>query len=215
MEKIFFDDTTYIWKTKLNKVLDKSILLDETKLIIDSRTKNTTDGFTYTVEWNKNINFDGGIDIKTKLDEIVKIGIDKCKEIYKEKNIIYNKINMDAWVNKVRSINPVQIQFKQLKGVDKYHNHTQINKEIKSFFPHYTWVYYIQMPDVMNGEDGVIYFRGKNKKEYWIRPEEDDLIVMEGDMPHSPNNAPNSTIDRIVIAGNVGFDFIKKEKTFI
>ena len=30
------------------------------------------------------------------------------------------------------------------------------------------------MPDVMNGEDGVIYFRGKNKKEYWIRPEEDD-----------------------------------------
>ena len=169
MEKIFFDDTTYIWKTKLNKVLDKSILLDETKLIIDSRTKNTTDGFTYTVEWNKNINFDGGIDIKTKLDEIVKIGIDKCKEIYKEKNIIYNKINMDAWVNKVRSINPVQIQFKQLKGVDKYHNHTQINKEIKSFFPHYTWVYYIQMPDVMNGEDGVIYFRGKNGNRQFTR----------------------------------------------
>jgi hypothetical protein len=167
------------------------------------------------MEWNKNINFDGNIDIKTKLDKIIQIGINKCKEIYKEKNITYNKINMDAWVNKVRSFNPVQIQFKQLKGVDKYHIHTQINKEIKSFFPHYTWVYYIQMPDVMNGEDGVIYFRGKNKKEYWIRPEEDDLIIMEADMPHAPNNAPNSTIDRIVIAGNVGFDFIKKEKTFI
>ena len=47
---------------------------------------------------------------------------------------------MDAWVNKVRSINPVQIQFKQLKGVDKYHIHTQINKEIKSFFPEYVQV---------------------------------------------------------------------------
>jgi hypothetical protein len=71
------------------------------------------------------------------------------------------------------------------------------------------------MPDVMDGEDGVLYFKGKNKKEYWIRPEEDDLIIMEGDMPHAPNNAPNSIIDRIVMAGNVGFDFIKKEKTII
>jgi cupin superfamily acireductone dioxygenase involved in methionine salvage len=71
------------------------------------------------------------------------------------------------------------------------------------------------MPDVMNGDDGVLYFKGQNSKEYWIRPEEDDLIIMEGDIPHSPNSAPNSTIDRIVMAGNVGFDFIKKEKSLI
>jgi hypothetical protein len=38
---------------------------------------------------------------------------------------------------------------------------------------------------------------------------------MEGNIPHSPNNAPQSTIDRIVLAGNVGFDSIKKEKTLI
>ena len=113
MEKIFFDDTTYIWKTKLNKVLDKSILLDETKLIIDSRTKNTTDGFTYTVEWNKNINFDGGIDIKTKLDEIVKIGIDKCKEIYdSEQTTLYkfvaNKLNINITIEKPEEIKHVE-----------------------------------------------------------------------------------------------------------
>ena len=217
MEKLYFDETTYIWKTKLNRVVDKSILLDETKLVIESSTKNITDGFGYKMEWNKNINFDGSIDIKTKLDEIIQIGINKCKEIYKEKNITHNKINMDAWVNIVRSINPVQIQFKhtELHGIDKYHTHTDINKEMKSFLPHYTWVYYIQMPDVMNGEDGVLYFKGKNKKEYWVRPEEDDLIIMEGDMAHSPNNAPNSIIDRIVIAGNVGFDYIKKEKSIL
>ena len=35
-----------------------------------------------------------------------------------------------------------------------------------SFFPHYTYVYYIQMPDVMNADDGVLYFLGENKKEY-------------------------------------------------
>jgi hypothetical protein len=113
----------------------------------------------------------------------------------------------------VRSKNPVQENFHDENK--KYHVHTDINKKMKSFTPHYTYVYYIQMPDVMNGEDGVLYFKSKDGKEYWVRPEEDDLIIMEGDTPHAPNNAPESTVDRIVMAGNVGFDLIKKEKSFI
>jgi hypothetical protein len=217
MEKLYFDETTYIWKTKLNRTSDKSNLLDEAIKVIESQPDIKTDGFGYKKEWNNNLNFLGEIDIKTKMDEIVQIGIDECKKLYEERKITYNKINTDAWVNVVRSINPVQLQFKheELKGVDKFHVHTDINKDMQSFVPHYTYVYYVQMPDVMNGEDGVLYFRGSNKKEYWIRPEEDDLIIMDADMPHSPNNAPSSTIDRIVIAGNVGFDFIKKQKSLI
>jgi hypothetical protein len=217
MEKLYFDEHTYIWKTKLNRLSDKFILLKESNSVIDSQPNIKTDGFGYKKEWNNNINFDGRISVETKMDEIIQIGINHCIDLYKEKNVEYNKINTDAWVNVVRSKNPVQIQFQHedLKGVDKFHTHTDINKEMKSFIPHYTYVYYVQMPDVMNGEDGVLYFKGKNKKEYWIKPEEDDLIIMEGDMPHSPNNAPNSTIDRIVIAGNVGFDYIKKEKSLI
>jgi hypothetical protein len=217
MEKLYFDDSTYIWKIKLNKLSDKDTLLKEANFVIESQPDIKTDGFGYKKEWNNNINFTGEITIETKMDEIIQMGIDYCKDLYKERNVVYNKINTDAWVNVVRSTNPVQIQFKheELKGVDKFHVHTDINKEMKSFIPHYTYVYYVQMPDVMNGEDGVLYFRGKNNKEYWIRPEEDDLIIMEADMPHSPNNAPNSTIDRIVVAGNVGFDYIKKEKSLI
>jgi hypothetical protein len=217
MEKLYFDDSTYIWKIKLNKLSDKDTLLKEANFVIESQPDIKTDGFGYKKEWNNNINFTGQITIETKMDEIIQMGIDHCKDLYKERNVVYNKINTDAWVNVVRSTNPVQIQFKheELKGVDKFHVHTDINKEMKSFIPHYTYVYYVQMPDVMNGEDGVLYFRGKNNKEYWIRPEEDDLIIMEADMPHSPNNAPNSTVDRIVVAGNVGFDYIKKEKSLI
>jgi hypothetical protein len=217
MEKLYFDDSTYIWKIKLNKLSDKDTLLKEANFVIESQPDIKTDGFGYKKEWNNNINFTGEITIETKMDEIIQMGIDYCKDLYKERNVVYNKINTDAWVNVVRSTNPVQIQFKheELKGIDKFHVHTDINKEMKSFIPHYTYVYYVQMPDVMNGEDGVLYFRGKNNKEYWIRPEEDDLIIMEADMPHSPNNAPNSTVDRIVVAGNVGFDYIKKEKSLI
>jgi hypothetical protein len=159
----------------------------------------------------------GNIDVKTKIDEIIQMGINSCVKLYEEINLPYNKVNTDAWVNVVRSINPVQHQFKhnEIKWIDKYHNHVDINKQMNSFIPDYTYVYYVQMPDVMDGDDGVLYFKGQNNQEYWIRPEEDDLIIMEGWMPHAPNNAPKSTIDRIVIAGNVGFEMIKKTNSLI
>lgn len=213
MEKLYFNDTTFIWKTKLNKLTDKSLFLKEAYLVIDSQPGVKTDGFGYKKEWNNNLNFIGKIEIKSKLDEVIQNGIDLCKELYTTNNLPFNKINIDAWVNVVRSIDPIQPNF--YDDNQKFHIHTEINKKTKSFPPSYTYVYYIQMPDVMNGEDGVLYFKGKDGQEYWIRPEEDDLIIMEADMPHSPNNAPNSTIDRIVLAGNVGFEYIKKEKSII
>jgi len=213
MEKLYFDETTFIWKTKLNLVSNKEKFLTESSDIIKSMPDIKTDGFGIKKEWNNNLDFIGEIDIKTELDKVIQIGIDKCKEIYQETNSIYNKINAESWINVVRSENPVQENFHNEN--QKYHVHTDINKKMKSFTPNYTYVYYIQMPDIMNDEDGVLYFKSKEGKEYWVRPEEDDLIIMEGDMPHSPNNAPNSNVDRIVLAGNVGFNYIKKEKSFI
>jgi hypothetical protein len=219
MERIYFDTETFIWKTKLNLISKKSAILKEAEGIVDSLKDSVkADAFGYKIEWLDNIDFVGDIDIQNNLDYIYKCGIDNCTNIYNEEfNKKFNKINTDAWVNVVRSTNPVQIHFKhdEVKGVDKYHTHTDLQKKSDSFFPHYTFVYYIQMPDIMEGEDGVLYFKGSDEKEYWIRPEEDDLIIMPGWMPHAPNNAPKATIDRFVLAGNVGFDFIKKEKTFI
>jgi hypothetical protein len=217
MEKVYFDDDTFIWKTKLNRIKNKSILLKEAYDVMDSMPLLKTDGFGYK-DYDKNINFIGDIDVNNKLDEIVQLSTNICKELYTESNTtIFNRVNTDSWINVVRSKNPVQIQFKhaEIKGIDKYHTHTEINKQMKSFVPDYTYVYYIQMPDVMEGDDGVLFFKGNNGKEYYIRPEEDDLIIMPGDMPHSPNNAPKSTLDRIVLAGNIGFEFIKKEKSLI
>jgi len=215
MEKIYFDNDTFIWKGKLNLSHHKDVILSEANILIDSLKETVhTDGFGYKKEWVNNIDFNGICDIENKLDVICQFGIDICKNIYSEQfNREFNKVNIDTWVNVVRSKEPVQENFYNEK--QKYHIHTDINKKMKSFVPDYTYVYYIQMPDVMEGEDGVLYFKGSDDKEYWIRPEEDDLIVMEGWMPHSPNNAPKSTIDRVVLAGNVGFDLIKKEKSLV
>jgi hypothetical protein len=209
MKKIYFDDSTFIWKSKLNLLNDKELILKEAKDVINiNENRNVYDAYPYI--------FNDNFDVKSKLDNICQCGINICKSIYKEEfNLDFNKINTSTWINVVRSINPIQRAFKRgkLKEVGKYHTHTEINEKAGLFIPTYTYIYYIQMPDVMENEDGVLYFKGKNEKDYWIRPEEDDLIIMPGSIPHVPNNAPKSSVDRVVITGNVGIEFIKKEKS--
>lgn len=214
MEKIYFDQSTFIWKENFYHLFRKENLLKEALELVESlKDSVTTDGFGY-LKRTQDIDFVGNIQINNSLDSVCQKGINMCKELREsEKNLPYNRINTDSWVNIVRSVNPVQDNFN--KPIDKFHNHVEINKNKKDFIPDYTYVYYIQMPDFMENEDGVLYFRGENGKEYFIRPNEGDLIVMPGWMPHSPNNAPKSKLDRIVMAGNVGFDFIKKERSIL
>jgi hypothetical protein len=216
MEKLYFDDTTFIWKTKLNLFDNKNEIIKQAKHVIKSHIGNITDGFGYLKMENDKVLDRANCEKQPLLDEIIELSTNYCKEIYIESNE-YNKLNVESWINIVRSENPIQKTYvdRDLGGELSYHVHTELNKINKSFFPHYTYVYYVQMPDVMNGEDGVLYFKSKNDITYWVKPEEDDLIIMPADMPHLPNNAPNSTLDRIVIAGNVGFEFIKNFKTII
>jgi hypothetical protein len=204
MEKIYFDDETYIWKTKLNYTTYKTELLTESNFIIQSFPNNVCDSYPFKRVWLDNTDFIGNIDIKTKIDEIVQIGINSCKKLYSETNVKYNKLNISAWINRFRSVNPIQ----PILNKNQYHVHTEINKKNNSFIPYYTFVYYIQMPDVMKNQDGVLYLKSTNNTEHFIRPDEDDLIIMNADTPHKINNAPFATFDRIVIAGNVGFEYL-------
>ena len=85
----------------------------------------------------------------------------------------------------------------------------------KVFRPDYTYVHYVQMPDNLEGNDGVLYIEGKDGVIHNILPKENDIIIMEGRVPHVPASARKSTKDRIVIAGNVGFEMIKKTNSLI
>jgi hypothetical protein len=71
------------------------------------------------------------------------------------------------------------------------------------------------MPDNLEGNDGVLYIGGMNGAIHSILPKENDIIIMEGYVPHVPASARKSTKDRIVIAGNVGFEMIKKTNSLI
>jgi hypothetical protein len=210
MEKIYFDDTTFIWKTKLNLFDNKTDIIKQANYVIESYIVNRTGGFTYVKTENDRVLTMANCGKQHLLDKIIELGTDYCKELYIKSNT-YNKLNAESWVFVINAKNPVQrgYRYREIRKEIRYHTHTDFADKFL-FFPNYTFVYYIQMPDVMNEEDGVLYFKGKNNQQFWIRPEEDDLIIMEADMPHCANNAPNSTIDRIVLTGNVGFEFIKK-----
>jgi len=212
MEKIVFDDDTFIWKIKLNFTEFKDEILKLCNDVVNKEHLSNFDAYPYG-KMQDDIDFLGNIAINNKLDEIVQLSINKCKEIHKDNGMDINMVETDAWVNIVRADSPVQPNFKE--GHDKYHIHTEINKANNSFMPSYTYVYYIQMPDNLSGEDAVLYFKSKNGKEYSILPNEDELLIMKADVPHAPNTAPNSTKDRIVFAGNVGLKYIKKEKSLI
>lgn len=211
MKKIIFDDKTFIWKDKLNLFNDKESILNEVLNLIklSSNTEKQADAYTIPTV---GIDFIGNILVRCKLDEICQLGIHHSINVYNEEfKHSFNKVNFNEWVNIVRSKNPVQHKLRE----KKYHTHTEIQENDGLFYPHYTYVYYIQMPDVMNDEDGVLYFKGENDKEYWIRPEEDELIIIPGYLPHSVGMASNANKDRIVVAGNVGFAEHKQTKTLL
>ena len=106
MKKIWFDDTTHIWKTKLNLSESKgSLLLESTNLINKVTYIRNKDNFGHKLI-QKNINFIGEIDVKTELESICQLSILHCKSLYEELNIPYNKMHMDSWVNVVRANNP-------------------------------------------------------------------------------------------------------------
>ena len=211
MEKIIFDTNTYLYKTKLNFTKFKYLILKECEKVIMGYRINAPaalkhDAYVYYYNY-KDPNFLGEIKIKNKLDEILKAGIDACVNvhIWEECGAPFNKISTQCWVNLIKAKNPVQQ--KRFHSNNKFHDHVSLNKEQQLYTPHYTYVYYIQMPDNLSNDDGVLYLKGDNK-EYSMLPEEGDLIIMKADMPHAPTVALNSSKDRIVLAGNVGLELI-------
>jgi hypothetical protein len=71
------------------------------------------------------------------------------------------------------------------------------------------------MPNNLEDNDGVLYMEDVDKSIFSILPEEGDIIIMAGDLPHVPNYAPSSTKDRIVLAGSVRMDLSKLNKSII
>lgn len=200
IEKILFDKETYIWKTKLDFSSNKTELLNEAKQIIDNSEITDYDAYTHFSITKDEKNLKKIIE-NNYLNKTLKLGINWCSKILEtDYNIEYDSIIYDSWINVVRAKKPKQFMFKD-KNKKFYHNHVELTPKYKPFF---TFVYYIQMPNNLQNDDGKLYV--KRNSEYSILPEEDDLIIMEGNLPHSPMVALNSDFDRIVLACNISFE---------
>ena len=60
-------------------------------------------------------------------------------------------------------------------------------------------------PNLLQGQEGQLLLRDKQGETYSITPKENEFIVHASSTDHYPKAAPNSTVDRIVLASNVGF----------
>lgn len=88
--------------------------------------------------------------------------------------------------------------------ISQYHNHTEYGNDtfIKEL-PQWTIVYYVQMPDNLKDDEGVLYFKTKTGREISILPKENELLLFNTDILHRPQIFKNSTKKRVVYASNI------------
>ena len=194
MEKIFFNNEVICYKTQYTSLTKKDELINHIYNLIKKQTSNN-DG--YNIDINDNL-----------FKDIIQFGIDECKKLYLEDENEIETILYDLWLNRVRKYDE-QLQATTFEN-PIFHNHKTINESRKIFVPDYTFVYYVQIQNNLSGNEGHLMIKNKNDEIYSFLPNEGDLIIMKGDLPHSPVSAVNTTQDRLVIAGNIGFKYYKK-----
>ena len=213
MEKVLFEDDVFIYKTNVDSDELRNKALADSLDFLSKTQYMPEDNYGYMPDWGS---FEYGNDMQTKngIDEIIKFAVLKCVELEKSNSSKFNKVNVNSWVNVVKAGIPKQSNFKNDKG-PVLHNHVNLQKVAESFHPTYTFVYYAQMPNNLSNNDGTLIIGGSNDNRFYYLPVEGELVVMGGYLPHSPTPAPNSTKNRIVIAGNVGFEISKTKITLI
>jgi hypothetical protein len=199
LEKIYFTDTDFVYRTNLGKY-SKDSLINEIEVNIDidmGSTKSTSESpgiQSYIV-------IKGG-ELENISNKVNKILFD---EIYNEP---FSPFSFRNWIYLSESTNPFT----------GYHNHTEM-QYLKSL-GQWTWTFYVQMPDNLKGEDGKLLFMLNDGTVHSILPNEGDLFIFPAEMLHKPNLNLKSNKSRIVLGGiisklDLNHRFNKKQKTLL
>jgi len=213
MEKISFEHNVEIYKTKIESETLLASVVREIESFLKIAPYSQRDNYTYMPDWSS-FDFENEMKPKNPIEEVIKFSLSECFKLRCLNTEPFNKININSWINVVKSGKPKQESFKK-NGTVELHNHVDLQKAQYSFYPTYTFVYYAQMPDNLIENEGTLIIGGTEGNRYYYLPEEGDLIIMEGHLPHSPERSPNSSKNRIVIAANVGFEKSKKQISLI
>jgi hypothetical protein len=189
-----------VYKVKLDGI-DKEDLLKE--IYVNKRF--LFDDMDYNDEMIRlpGLQMTGDLMIGDQISIIKKKGYETCKAIYETiypKKTVHSALQT-SWVFISTPNNPVS----------KYHNHLIFSLKEKGILTHFTWIYYIQVPDNCTGHEGHIFFkknhvRDDDENAFSFFPEEGCFYAWDSEIPHRPELSPNSTLDRVIIAGNVHFN---------
>ena len=210
LEEIKFSPTLSLWKSKFD-LTNKDKMITRCETILKDNQTGLSGHATYYL--NNELKYNGYIDIanKNELDTIMYSGISACIELH---NKVFNEIKINCWVSIMHSKNPLQKIYDTSKSLI-FHNHANLNFISKKSPPIWTFVCYIQFPNNLSGDDGVLFIKDVDGSIFSILPNEGEILIMKGDLPHVPNYALNSTKDRIILAGTIRMDFAKKNKSLI
>jgi len=194
MQEIKLGDEITLYKVKYDSNFIKEKIIQSILRLIELQPEyESSDAFTYSKH-----RF-------SEIDEIEKKGVEICLEILKKEKQEFKKHNYDTWVNRVKAQNPVQAFGAILFG-HPYHNHNDINKNMLRHTPTYTFIYYLQMPDNLQNDEGHLVLKDSTGNVYSILPKEGEFLIHKSNVDHYPKEAKSSSVDRLVIAGNVGIE---------
>jgi hypothetical protein len=189
LETISLDENTKIYKGKLGlfdkfnqkEYIDKIIYLKHLYPEYVSHPRTKFPGYQYT--------------IFAQYDEI-DFMYSEVKNWAKENLNIHLECMIKSWVYMSDKSNVYS----------GYHAHPKTQYEdrgiIKEFDSTFVTTYYLQMPNNLEGDDGYIYFKTKDEKEFGFLPKEDEIIIFPADLEHNVRLNKKSTIPRICIASN-------------
>lgn len=105
--------------------------------------------------------------------------------------------------------------YTQKKGfnLEWMHQHIQVHPPGRSnILSDYTFTFYLQMNDEVNGDEGSLVFEDENKIKHTFYPKVGDIFLFPGDIRHCPMPSPNSEKKRIVYAGSLCIDITNQKK---
>lgn len=146
-----------------------------------------------------------------EIDYVLKSAVDACKKVFFKRSENLDEIDY--------AIYPWVFISRDETTATGFHDHLTFSSKVSPDFNiknNITFTYYVQMPNNLSGDEGKLSFLDNNIVTS-ILPEQFDLFVFGANVLHRPELANKSTKDRIVICGNVSFEFgkHKNKKTVI
>jgi hypothetical protein len=181
MKEVILNNTTKIYVAKIENY-NKELLLKEFKI---------------NFEFNSAISTTGKIVVSGKQSIIVI----HSKEINNIKTQCIDFIETITNSNDAMCYNTNWIYINDKNTADIFfHNHIK-NKQIPFLKNEWTYTFYLQIPNNLEGDDGYLLFKTDDGSIHKILPEEGDIIIFPAYLLHTPTLAPNSTNERIVFGG--------------